>query len=130
MPLGPPLTLRDVAATIGCSPWTVRQTLIPRGLPHFRFRASGRLIFYRDQVIRWMRTNKKEENQVSLFKRGSVWWSYFYEDGIRHQSSTGTSNRKQAETIEARLKEEVTNQRFRIVKADPAMTSANSPPVS
>jgi hypothetical protein len=59
---------------------------------------------------------------VSLFKRGSVWWSYFYEDGIRHQSSTGTSNRRQAETIEAKLKEEVTNQRFQIVKADPAMT--------
>jgi integrase len=59
---------------------------------------------------------------VSLFKRGSVWWSYFFEDGIRHQSSTGTSNRRQAETIEAKLKEEVTNQRFQIVKADPAMT--------
>jgi len=59
---------------------------------------------------------------VSLFKRGNVWWSYFFEDGIRHQSSTGTSNRKQAETIEAKLKEEVTNQRFHIVKADPTMT--------
>jgi integrase len=59
---------------------------------------------------------------VSLFKRGNVWWSYFYEDGIRHQSSTGTSNRRQAETIEAKLKEEVTNQRFQIVKADPTMT--------
>ena len=59
---------------------------------------------------------------MSLFKRGNVWWSYFFEDGIRHQSSTGTSNRKQAETIEAKLKEEVTNQRFQIVKTDPAMT--------
>jgi hypothetical protein len=59
---------------------------------------------------------------VSLFKRGNVWWSYFFEDGIRHQSSTGTSNRKQAETIEAKLKEEVTNRRFHIVKADPTMT--------
>ena len=59
---------------------------------------------------------------MSLFKRGNVWWSYFYEDGIRHQSSTGTSNRRQAETIEAKLKEEVTNQRFQIVKADPTMT--------
>jgi hypothetical protein len=46
--------MRDVAALIGCSPWTVRQTLIPRGLPHFRFKANGRLIFYRDQVIRWI----------------------------------------------------------------------------
>jgi len=59
---------------------------------------------------------------VSLFKRGNVWWSYVFSDGVRHQYSTGTSNRRQAETIEAKLKEEVTNQRFQIVKADPAMT--------
>ena len=52
--LGAPLTISDVALLIGCSPWSVRQTLIPRGLPHFRFKASGRLIFYRDQVIRWI----------------------------------------------------------------------------
>ena len=52
--LGEPLSIGEVAALIGCSPWTVRQTLIPRGLPHFRFRANGRLIFYRDQVIRWI----------------------------------------------------------------------------
>jgi integrase len=58
---------------------------------------------------------------VSLFKRGNVWWSYFYEEGIRHQSSTGTSNRRQAETIEAKLKEEVNNRRFQIVQTDPDM---------
>ncbi len=53
-PLGLPLDMRQVADLIGCSPWTVRQTLIPRGLPHFRFGASGKLIFYRDQVVRWI----------------------------------------------------------------------------
>jgi hypothetical protein len=52
--LGAPLNVSETAELIGCSPWTVRQTLIPRGLPHFRFKASGRLIFYRDQVIRWI----------------------------------------------------------------------------
>jgi len=52
--LGQPLGIEQAAELIGCSPWTVRQTLIPRGLPHFRFKASGRLIFYRDQVIRWI----------------------------------------------------------------------------
>jgi len=52
--LGVPLGIEEVAELIGCSPWTVRQTLIPRGLPHFRFRANGRLIFYRDQIIRWI----------------------------------------------------------------------------
>jgi hypothetical protein len=52
--LGPPLSIRDVARLIGCSPWTVRQTLIPQGLPVFRSGASGKLIFYRDQVVRWI----------------------------------------------------------------------------
>lgn len=52
--LGAPLDINEAAGLIGCSPWTVRQTLIPRGLPHFRFKASGRLIFYKNQVIRWI----------------------------------------------------------------------------
>jgi len=56
---------------------------------------------------------------VSLFKRGDVWWAYFYRDGLRHQYSTGTSNRRQAETVEAKLKEEVNNRRFQIVESDP-----------
>ena len=61
---------------------------------------------------------------MSLFKRGGVWWAYFYRDGIRHQYSTGTSNRRQAETIEAKLKEEVNNQRFQIAPIDPNLKVA------
>ena len=57
--LGPPLSIREVAELIGCSPWTVRQTLIPRGLPHFRFKASGRLTFYEVQVIRWIESQQQ-----------------------------------------------------------------------
>jgi hypothetical protein len=52
--LGIPLNICEVARLIGCSPWTVRQTLIPQGLPHFRFKANGRLVFYRDQIVRWI----------------------------------------------------------------------------
>jgi hypothetical protein len=48
------LFIAQVAELIGCSPWTVRQKLIPRGLPHFRSGASGRLIFYEVQVVRWI----------------------------------------------------------------------------
>jgi len=59
---------------------------------------------------------------VSLLKRGSVWWSYFYLDGVRHQFSTGASNRRQAETIEAKLKEEANGRRFQLVQVDPHMT--------
>jgi integrase len=59
---------------------------------------------------------------VSLFKRGDVWWGYFYKDGIRHQFSTGTANKRHAETIEAKQKEEINNQRFQIVETDRHMT--------
>ena len=59
---------------------------------------------------------------MSLFKRGGVWWSYLYLDGVRHQSSTGTFNRRQAEIIEAKLQEELNYRRFHIVPANPHMT--------
>jgi hypothetical protein len=52
--LGTPLNIREVARLIGCSPWTVRQKLIPMGLPYVRFGASSKLIFYTDQVLRWI----------------------------------------------------------------------------
>jgi len=52
--LGRPLSIREVSHLIGCSPWTVRQTLIPRGLPYLRFTASGRLTFFENQVNRWI----------------------------------------------------------------------------
>src|ERR1017187_9656866 len=58
-PLGIPLSIAEVARMIGCSPWSVRQTLIPQGLPHFRFKANGRLIFYQGQVVRWI--ERKQE---------------------------------------------------------------------
>ena len=61
--LGPPLDVAAVARLIGCSPWTVRQTLIPRGLPHFRFGASGRLVFYQDQVVRWIESQQQGGNK-------------------------------------------------------------------
>lgn len=53
-PLGQPLSIREVAILIGCSAWTVRQRYIPRGLPHLRLGPNGKLIFYRNQVIRWL----------------------------------------------------------------------------
>jgi hypothetical protein len=61
--LGMPLSIREIAYLIGCSPWTVRQTLIPQGLPHFRSTANGRLIFYRDQVIRWVENQQGGNNK-------------------------------------------------------------------
>jgi hypothetical protein len=57
--LGIPLSIGEVARLIGTSPWSVRQTLIPQGLPHLRFKANGRLIFYQDQVIRWIENQQE-----------------------------------------------------------------------
>ena len=59
---------------------------------------------------------------MSLLKRGNVWWAYYYLDGVRHQHSTGTNNRRQAEAIEAKLKKDANDQRFQLVDADPHMT--------
>ncbi len=52
--LGPPLSIREVSQLIGCSAWTVRQRYLPRGLPHLRSGPNGKLIFFRDQVVRWI----------------------------------------------------------------------------
>lgn len=53
-PLGEPLCLEDVAAFLGCSPWTVRQKYLPQGLPHLRASLSGKFIFFRHQVVNWI----------------------------------------------------------------------------
>jgi hypothetical protein len=53
-PLGAPLSIREVAGVFGCSPWTVRQRYLPAGLPHHRLTPNGKLIFYKNQVIRWL----------------------------------------------------------------------------
>jgi hypothetical protein len=52
--LGAPLSIREVARLIGCSPWTVRQRYLPAGRPHERPTPNGKLIFYRNQIIRWL----------------------------------------------------------------------------
>lgn len=59
---------------------------------------------------------------MSLFKRGGVYWANFYRDGVRHQQSTGTPNRRKAETIENKFKEDLNDEQFQVVKADPNIT--------
>ena len=53
-PLGEPLDMHAVAKLIGCSAWTVRQKYVPAGLPHLRSGPHGKLLFYKNQVIRWL----------------------------------------------------------------------------
>src|ERR1700730_14181380 len=52
--LAAPLSIRGVASLIGGSPWTIRQGYIPAGLPHHRLAPNGKLIFYKNQIIRWL----------------------------------------------------------------------------
>jgi hypothetical protein len=52
--LGEPLTIAEVAAILGCSVWTVRQRYLPQGLPHLRATDGGKLVFFREQIIRWI----------------------------------------------------------------------------
>jgi hypothetical protein len=59
-PLGTPLSIREVAELLGCSPWTIRQKYLPSGLPYFRLGPTGKLIFYRNQIIRWMLAHQKK----------------------------------------------------------------------
>lgn len=44
---------------------------------------------------------------MSLFKRGNVYWAYVERDGVRHQRSTCTTNRKRAERFEMDFKREL-----------------------
>jgi integrase len=59
---------------------------------------------------------------VALYKRGNVYWSYIYVDGVRHAKSTGTGNRKLAAEIDQRFKEELNLMRLGIAQPQPEMT--------
>jgi integrase len=59
---------------------------------------------------------------MSLWKRGNVWWAYFYIDGVRHQRSTQTANRRHAERIAQKLTEEAALLKYQLPHADPDMT--------
>ena len=65
-PLGEPLCIEDVAAFLGCSPWTVRQKYLPQGLPYLRASHSGKFVFFQHQVVNWIL-----ERQAKHKKAGS-----------------------------------------------------------
>jgi len=61
---------------------------------------------------------------VTLWKRGNVWWSIYFVDGIRRQESTGTSNKRLAREIEKKRKDDAAAMKFGILEilADEKMT--------
>lgn len=62
--LGPPLTIREVARMFGCSAWTVRQRLIPLGLPYFRLTPNGKLMFFHNQIVRWVIERQRQKGAM------------------------------------------------------------------
>jgi integrase len=62
---------------------------------------------------------------VSLYKRGRKYSISIWVDGIRHLKSTGTTNRREAETIERDFREELNRRRHQIREASPEMTFAD-----
>jgi integrase len=59
---------------------------------------------------------------LALFKRGNVYWSYVWVNGVRHAKSTGSSNRRTAERIDQHFKEELNLAHVGIVEPKPEMT--------
>jgi integrase len=59
---------------------------------------------------------------MSLWKRGKVYWSFIYVDGIRYSQSTGTGNLRQATLIEQRFRDELNLKRHQIIQPAPQMT--------
>jgi len=58
--LGEPLDIGQIAALTGCSPWTVRLDAHAERASPFRFSASGRLTFYKNQVTSWIVSGSKK----------------------------------------------------------------------
>lgn len=58
--LGDPLSIREVARMLGCSPWTIRQQHMPRGLPHFRSGPNSKITFFRGQVVAWILNQQRK----------------------------------------------------------------------
>jgi integrase len=59
---------------------------------------------------------------MTLWKRGGVYWSYVWIDGVRHAKSTGTANRRRAEKIDHDFKEELNMKREGLTEFQPDMT--------
>jgi integrase len=59
---------------------------------------------------------------MTLWKRGNVYWSYNWVGGKRYMKSTGTGNRRLAERIDERYREEANLKRHGVGEPSPDMT--------
>ncbi|HMH14397.1 MAG TPA: tyrosine-type recombinase/integrase [Edaphobacter sp.] len=61
---------------------------------------------------------------MSIYKRGNVYWSAIWIDGVRNMRSLETSNRRQAETLEQKWRDELHAMRFQLPNFKPEMLMA------
>jgi len=61
---------------------------------------------------------------VSLYKRGTVYWSAIWIDGVRRMRSLETSNRRRAEQLEQKWRDELHTVRFELPNLKPDMPFA------
>jgi integrase len=59
---------------------------------------------------------------MSLYKRGNTWWDSEWIDGVRYCKSTGTQNRRKAETIARQFRDERNDARQRLPQLKPEMS--------
>ena len=59
---------------------------------------------------------------MSLYKRGGVYWTYIWVDGVRHARSTRTGNVRQARLVDQAFKEELTLARYHPHRLQPDLT--------
>lgn len=61
---------------------------------------------------------------MALYKRGGIYWSYVFQDGVRHARSTKTGNRRLAEQIDQKHKEELVLRSAQLTELKPQMKFA------
>jgi len=61
---------------------------------------------------------------MSLYKRGNVYWSAIWVDGVRTMRSLETSNRRQAQILEQRFRDDLHAKRYQLPNLNPEMTFA------
>ena len=61
---------------------------------------------------------------MSLYKRGDVYWSAIWIDGVRQMRSLETSNRRRAEQLEQKWRDELHSERFELPNLKPDMPFA------
>lgn len=62
---------------------------------------------------------------MTLYRRGRKYSIQLWVGGVRHLKSTGTTNRREAETIEREFREELNRKRHQVREASPDMTFAD-----